>query len=165
MSTLGIIPARAGSKRIPGKNTRRLAGRPLVEWAFAAAAKAETLDRVVVTSDDPEVLRLAATFDPRWPLSRPAELAGDASPAVDYVRHALAVLESDGEGPFDVVVIVQPTSPLTLPEDIDATVRLLQSSGADTAVSVVRVPHHVNPIKFKRMEEDRLVPYLEEEEG
>jgi CMP-N,N'-diacetyllegionaminic acid synthase len=162
---LGIIPARGGSRRVPRKNVRPLGGKPLLCWAIEAAAAARRLDRLVVSSNDPEVLDLARRFDPALPVLRPAELAGDRSPAIDYVRHALRCLDGSGEGPFDALVILQPTSPFTLPADIDATIDLLERSGADTAVSVMAVDHAVHPAKWKRMEGDRLVPYLEDERG
>jgi CMP-N-acetylneuraminic acid synthetase len=165
LKTLGIIPARKGSKRLARKNVRPLGGKPLVIWTIEAARAARRLDRLVVSSDDPEVLALAAKVDPRLPLERPAELADDRSPAIDYVRHALGVLEAAGEGPFEAVAILQPSSPLTLSADIDATIELLDSSGADSAVSVMRLDHAAHPLKMKVLEGDRLLPYIEEERG
>ena len=88
---------------------------------------------------------MAERVDAGLALPRPAELATDISPAIDYVRHALASLEASGEDPFGVVVIVQPSSPFTTGGDIDATVALLESTGADTAVSVVQIEHAVHP--------------------
>ena len=93
VKTLGIIPARGGSKRLPRKNMRLLAGKPLVAWSIEAAQQARRLDRVVVSSDEPAVLELAAQYDKRLPLERPAEISRDDSPAIDFVRHALEVLE------------------------------------------------------------------------
>jgi CMP-N-acetylneuraminic acid synthetase len=166
MRALGIIPARKGSKRLVGKNLRPLGGKPLVRWVIEAARAAKALDRLVVSSDDDAVLDLARTFDDRLPLRRPSELAADDSPALDYVLHALEALElRSGEAPFDVVVILQPSSPFTLPADIDGTVHLLLKSGADTAVSVVELEHAVHPFKMKVMDGDRLRPFLEEERG
>lgn len=165
MPILGIIPARAGSKRLPRKNVLPLAGKPLVCWVIEAARAARSLDRLVVSSDDPEVLSLARGYDPSIPLQRPAELATDTAPAIDYVKHALGYLEQRGEGPFSVVVIMQPTSPLTQPEDIDATVQLLERSHADTAVSVFQPDQVIHPFKLKVMDGDRLLPYLREERG
>lgn len=165
MPILGIIPARAGSKRLPRKNVLPLAGKPLVCWVIEAARAARSLDRLVVSSDDPEVLSLARGYDPSIPLQRPTELATDTAPAIDYVEHALGYLEQRGEGPFSVVVIMQPSSPLTRPEDIDSTVQLLMRTGADTAVSVVQLDHAIHPVKLKIMEGDKLLPYLEEERG
>ena len=162
---LGIVPARAGSKRLPRKNVRPLAGKPLAAWVIETALASRCLDRVIVSSDDPEVLAIAAGFRADLALQRPAELADDTAPAIAYVHHALEVLERRGEGPFGATVILQPSSPLTLPEDVDATIELLAASGADSAVTVVRVDHAVHPVKLKTMTDDRLLPYLEDEAG
>lgn len=164
-NVLGIIPARGQSKRLPRKNLCLLAGKPLLGWAIEAARQSRRLNRLIVSSDDDEILAVARTYDDRLPLKRPLELAADDSPAIDYVRHALATLERDGKQTFDIVVILQATSPFTLPEDIDGTIGLLLSSHADTAVSVMRVDHAVHPVKLKTMSGDRLLPYLEEERG
>ena len=165
LRTLAIIPARAGSKRLPRKNVLPLSGRPLVAHVIAAALGATRLSRVVVSSDDPEVLAIARSVRPDLALARPPEIAGDTAPAIDYVRHALASLEAAGEPAFEAVAILQPSSPLTLPGDIDATLRLLEETGADSAVSVVRLDHAIHPAKLKRLEGDRLVGFLGEEEG
>jgi len=165
MRILGIIPARGGSKRVVEKNLRLLAGKPLVAWAIEAACQADRIDRLVVSSDDERILEIARGYDPRLPLRRPADLATDTAPAIDYVRHAIEELERASQTVFDAVVIVQPSSPFTLPVDIDATIDLLDSSGADTAVSVVEVEHALHPAKFKVLNGDRLAPYFEEERG
>jgi CMP-N-acetylneuraminic acid synthetase len=164
-NVLGIIPARGQSKRLPRKNLCKLAGKPLLGWAIDAARQARQLNRLIVSSDDDEILALARSYDVRLPLKRPPELAADDSPAIDYVRHALATLELDQERHYDVVVILQATSPFTLPADIDGTIDLLLAGGADTAVSVMRLDHAVHPVKLKIMSGDRLLPYLEEERG
>jgi CMP-N-acetylneuraminic acid synthetase len=165
MRTLGIIPARGGSQRVPGKNKRMLAGKPLVSWVVEAALKTRKLERIVVSSDDEEILSLAESYSPSLALRRPDEISGDQSPAIEYVRHALTSLESEGEVRFDVVVILQPSSPLTLAEDIDAVLDLLERTQADTAVSVVQLDHAIHPAKLKLMQGDRLIPYLENEKG
>jgi CMP-N-acetylneuraminic acid synthetase len=162
---LGIIPARGGSKRVPRKNLRLLAGKPLVAWSIEACLAAQSLSRVVVSSDDPETLDLARTYDPSLPLRRPAELATDTSLAIEFVRHALSTLESSGERPFEAVAIVQPSSPLTTGSDIDGVVRLLSGTGAESAVSVMEVGHDLHPLKLKVLDGDRLLPYLENEQG
>jgi CMP-N-acetylneuraminic acid synthetase len=161
---LGIIPARRGSKRLPRKNVRQLGGKPLVAWIIEAARAAKCLDRLVVSSDDPEVLEVASTYGRSVPLERPADLATDSSPAIDFVRHALECLPSGGQ-PFDAIAILQPTSPFTLSVDIDRTIELLERSGADSAVSVMRLDHAIHPAKLKTLSADRLLPYLEEERG
>jgi len=164
-TVLGIIPARGGSKRLPRKNVRMLGGKPLVAWSIEAALGARRLESVVVSSDDREVLDVARHYDPGLPLVRPAEISGDESPAIDYLRHALSALEGSGKGPFNAIVILQPSSPFTLAADIDATVDLLASSGADSAVSVMQLDHAVHPLKMKVLDGDRLLPYMDEERG
>lgn len=134
-------------------------------WVIEAARAARRIDRLVVSSDDPEVLAIAGGYDEHLPLPRPAELATDEAVAIEYVRHALAVLEGRGEGPFDAVAILQPSSPLTLPSDIDITIELLETSGADSAVSVMKLDFMIHPVKMKTLDGDRLLPYLEEEGG
>jgi CMP-N,N'-diacetyllegionaminic acid synthase len=163
--TLAIIPARAGSRRLTGKNMRLLGGRPLVGRAIDAARGSSRLSRIVVSSDDPAVLAFAASVEPGLALPRPPELATDDAPAIAYVRHALATLEAAGQPRFDAVAIVQPSSPFTLAADIDATLDLLERSGAESAVTVMRVSHDTHPAKLKTLDGDRLMPYLEEESG
>lgn len=165
MKTLAIIPARGGSKRVPGKNLRPLGGKSLVARSIETVLASKTIDRLVVSSDSEEVLTIARTYRDDIALRRPSEISGDLAPAIDYVRHALEVLEANSQTHFEAVVIVQPSSPFTLSEDIDATVSLLENSGADTAVSVMEVDHALHPAKFKVMEQDRLFPYFEEEGG
>ncbi len=162
--TLAIIPARAGSKRLPRKSLLELGGVPLVVRVLRAALGARTLDVVAVSSDDPLVLAACSGTPDVKLIERPAALATDTSPAIDYVRHTLIELERDAP-PFDVVVILQPSSPLTSSPDIDGTVHLLLNSGADTAVSVVKLDHAIHPAKLKVLSGTRLVPYIEEEGG
>jgi CMP-N,N'-diacetyllegionaminic acid synthase len=162
MRVLGIIPARAGSKRVPGKNLRILGGKPLVLRAIEAARGARTLSRVIVSSDDTEVLKLAGELG----LLRPAEISTDTALAIDYVHHALRILEGGGDARYEAVAILQPSSPFTTPEDIDETVAALEDApGADSAVSVVEVEHATHPLKLKRLVDGRLLSFLEEEGG
>src|SRR5260221_314973 len=96
-------------------------------------------------------------------LRRPPALARDASPAIEYVAHALATLEARERLRFGAVVILQPSSPMTLPEDVEATLALLRETGAESAATVMRVDHAFHPAKFKRLEGNRLLPYPGEE--
>jgi CMP-N-acetylneuraminic acid synthetase len=130
-----------------------------------AACAARRLDRLVVSSDDAEVLAIARDVQPGIALLRPAELATDTSLVVEAVRHALASVESADEPQFDAVAIVQVTSPFTQAEDIDAVIELLEHSGADSAVSVSEVAFDLHPSKFKVLEGDRLLPYFQDEQG
>lgn len=162
--TLGIVPARGGSKRLPRKNLCLLGGKTLVARAIETALAARELDRVVMSSEDPEILEAARAYGSEIPLVRPDELSTDTALALEFVRHALAVLEPV-EGRFDAVAILQPSSPLTRPEDIDATVRLLRESGAESSVTVSKIDQAIHPFKLKLLEGDKLLPYMEEENG
>jgi CMP-N,N'-diacetyllegionaminic acid synthase len=162
---VAIVPARAGSKRVPRKNLRLIGGVSLVARALGTARAARHVTTVVASSDDPEVLAIAAATPGVLPLRRPDELATDTALAIDYVRHVLASLAERGEAPFDAVVIVQPSSPFTTPEDVDAALELLFATGADSAVTVVELDHAIQPAKLKRMEGDRLIAHLEDEQG
>lgn len=165
MRALGIVPARGGSKRVPRKNLRPLGGRPLVAWSLEAATRARGLAQVVLSSDDEEILSLAARFPSAVALRRPDDISSDTAPALTYVEHALDARREAGEDAYDAVVIVQPSSPFTTPEDIDAVIALLDRTQADSAVSVMQVDHATHPLKMKRMDGDKLLPYLEEERG
>lgn len=165
MRTLGIITARGGSKRLPHKNRKFLAGKPLVAWVLSAAIKSQRLSHVVVSSDDEEILRIAKDIAPNSPLRRPPELSTDEAPSIGAVHHALAELESAGMQRFDTVAVLQPTSPFTLPGDIDDAIDLLEQSGADSVVTVMQV-RQLHPAKFKVFADgSRLLPYFEDDRG
>ena len=165
MKTLGIIPARGGSKRVPQKNKRILAGKPLICWILEEAVKASKLDKIVVSSDDQDILKIVGSYPKVLPILRPNDISGDQSLAIEYVRHSLGILENSDDEKYDQIVILQPSSPLTKVKDIDATIQLLETSGADTSVSVVKLDHAIHPAKLKVMENDLLLPYIEEEKG
>ncbi len=165
MRVLAIIPARGGSKRVPGKNKRLFAGKPLVSWVVEAALKARRLDRIVVSSDDDDILEIADKYPTILSIQRPTEISGDESLAIEYVRHALTSLKTYDGSVYDTVAILQPSSPLTRPIDIDSTIELLEESKADSSVSVMQLDHAIHPAKLKVLQKDRLYPYLEDENG
>jgi CMP-N,N'-diacetyllegionaminic acid synthase len=158
---LGVVPARGGSRRVPRKNLARVGGRTLVRRALETTLAAECFDRVALSSDDEDVLAEAAGLDVVR-VRRPPELAADTALAKDVLRHALGALD-DPARPFEAVGLVQCTSPFTAPEDVAATLELLEQTGAEAAVSVVRLDAAQHPLKLKRLEGDRLVPYLEDD--
>ena len=160
MRVVGIIPARGGSKGLPGKHLRPLAGRPMIAWTFAAARDSAELHRVILSTDDDAIAQAARTHGIDVPFMRPAALAGDDTPMLDVLLHAVAELATAGDAP-DAIVLLQPTSPLRTAGHIDAAVRLLFSSGADAVVSVVPVPHRFNPVSVLRLDGDRLAPYVD----
>jgi CMP-N-acetylneuraminic acid synthetase len=148
VDVLGLIPARGGSKGIPRKNLAQVGGKPLLAWTVEAALASRELSRIVVSTDDDEIAA-AAGVDV---LRRPAELAADETPMLDVIRHAIAELAPD------VLVLLQPTSPLRRGEHVDAAVRLLLESGADSVVSVVEVPHRYRPEALMDVVDARVVP-------
>ena len=145
MKTLGIIPARSGSKEIRKKNTKPLAAKPLIEYTFDCARKSRLLDRVILSTDSPEIKNMAIKAKIEAPFLRPLEISGNRSPAVQYIEHALKHLLSAEKYIPEIIVILQPTAPFRIAEDVDACIRLLVESGADTVISVSKVPKHYHP--------------------
>ena len=139
---VAIVPARGGSKGIRGKNVAPLGGRPLIAHTIRAAEAARTIDRVVVSTDSDAIARAARAAGAEVPFRRPARLASDSATTEAVVRHALAELSRAGEHP-DIVVVLQPTSPLRTAADIDSAVRLLRRTRAPSVVTVTRVDHPV----------------------
>lgn len=135
MTVFAVITARAGSKRLPGKNLRPLAGVPLVGWTIAAANRAKTLTACWVSTDDAAIAAAARALGGEAPFLRPAALSGDEASSADVARHALAEFETRGGKKADIVVLLQPTTPLLGPGPIDAAVRLV-TEGADSAQTV-----------------------------
>lgn len=129
---LGLIPARGGSKRLPGKNLTPLAGRPLIAWTIRAARDSVSLDRVVVSTDDPEIAEIAKRQGAETPFLRPARLALDDTSSEAVAVHALETLELER----GYLVLLQPTSPLRAGADIDAAVRRCRDAEWDALVSV-----------------------------
>jgi CMP-N-acetylneuraminic acid synthetase len=160
MTVVGVIPARGGSKGIPGKNVAQCAGRPLLAWTCDAARVARSLARVIVSTDDERIAEVARSLGVEVPFVRPGELAGDATPALPVLAHALDWLEASGTA-VEALVLLQPTSPLRHAHDIDQAVALFRSEGADTVVSVVEVPHRFHPESVMRERGGVLAPYLE----
>lgn len=165
---LAVIGVRSGSKGLPDKNVLPLKGHPLLAWIVSAALRAERVTRVVVSTDDVRYARIAADYGAETPFLRPASLASDASPDVDYVRHALHHLEdSEGYVP-DVVLRLLATVPTQTSGDIDAVVDvLLADRRATSAVVVTEARQH--PEKTMRIFElegrKRLAPYLRDRDS
>ena len=161
VKVLGLIPARGGSRSIPGKNLYPLCGRRLIEYTFHAAKGSRRLSRIILTTDDQQIASLGREYGIDVPFIRPANLASDDSPTLPVVKHALDFLEdNDGYRP-DIVVLLQPTSPLRTSSHIDEAVEMLISTSADSVVSVEEVPHRYNPCSIMKIEDGLLVPYLE----
>lgn len=163
MRLLAVIPARGGSKGVPRKNLRLLAGRPLIAHSIAAALEAASVDRVVVSTEDAEIADTARAHGAEV-VDRPAELARDESPTLAALQHAVATLAAaDGYRP-DAVLTLQPTSPLRTARHIDEAAALFAADpAADSLVSCVPVPHIFHPRSVMRRDAaGYLVPYLDD---
>ena len=154
MTSLGIIPARGSSKGVPRKNIRMLAGKPLLAWT-AEAAHASRLDRVILSSEDQEIIEVATNCSVEVPFIRPQELAEDHTPAIEVVLHAVKTLfGKEGYRP-DAVMLLQPTSPLRTTHHINQALGFFeQHPEATSLVSVVRVPHNMTPESIMLLGED-----------
>jgi CMP-N-acetylneuraminic acid synthetase len=141
---LGLVPARAGSKGVPGKNLRLLGAKPLLQYTAEAALGCRLLTRVVLSTEDERIAALGRRCGLDVPFLRPAGLAEDDTPMLPVVQHALRTLEAVGDH-YDAVCLLQPTSPLRTAEDIDGCIELLLSSGADAVVTTLPVPPEHNP--------------------
>ena len=137
-SVLALIPARGGSKGLPRKNVLPLGDRPLIGWTIAAAQASRFVDRIVLSSDDPEIIAVARSLGCDAPFVRPAALATDKAHSIDVALHALGVLGTR----YDYLVLLQPTSPLRTAADIDACIERCAQSNATSCVSVVEAHQH-----------------------
>lgn len=129
---LAIIPARGGSKGIPGKNIKLLGGKPLIAWTIEVAKQSQYIDRLIVSSDDDEIIEVAEKYGCEVPFKRPAELAQDDTPGIEAILHALNTLPER----YEYVVLLQPTSPLRQVEDIDQCIEMCEREQAYSCVTV-----------------------------
>ena len=136
MNILCVIPVRGGSKGVPGKNLRDVAGHPLVVWSIRHALESSTPMRVIVSTDSEQIAEVALAAGAEVPFLRPAELAQDTSPTEPTVLHAIQWVRSEGWEP-DLVVLLQATSPVRLADSLDRAIAQLLESGADSLVGVV----------------------------
>jgi CMP-N,N'-diacetyllegionaminic acid synthase len=163
---LAIIPAREGSKRVLQKNFRPFASTTLTDITIQHGLQSKLITDIVLSSDSEEVLSIGRKYEGVISLERPEEFSTDTSPAIEFVRHTLSVLEPQKGYTYDMVVILQPSSPLRFVEDIDKTIELLANNpDADSSVSVVKIDHMVHPVKLKVLKGEELLPYIEEEKG
>ncbi len=138
---VGIIPARGGSKGLPRKNVLPLHGKPLIAWTIEQAKASRYLDKVIVTTDDEEIASIAKTHGADVPFMRPQKLASDTARAIDVIFHALSWFEAHDET-VDILVLLQPTSPLRTAEDINSAIEVLFIKKARAVISVCETEHH-----------------------
>jgi CMP-N,N'-diacetyllegionaminic acid synthase len=159
-NVLCLIPARGGSKGVPHKNRRIAGGIPLISHTIRAARAARVASCVIVSTDDPEIARIADTEGAEV-IERPAAIAADESPVIDAVRHVLAMRMAAGAPDPDAIVLLQPTSPFRAPEDIDAAVDLFFSSAQTPVCSVYRT-EDAHPARMYRIVDRRLQSLMPE---
>lgn len=132
---LAIIPARGGSKRLPRKNVLDLCGKPLIAWSIEAALKSKYISKIIVSSDDEEILNIAKEYKADF-IKRPDELASDTATTFDALKHTLENVEK-----YDYVVLLQPTSPLRTEKHINEAIELIEEKNADAIISVCEMEH------------------------
>jgi CMP-N,N'-diacetyllegionaminic acid synthase len=143
-TVLGIVPARGGSKGIPRKNIRKIAGKPLLEYTARAALSAVRLTDVLLSTEDPEIAQIGESLGLEVPFLRPREISLDSTPMIDVVLHAIAWSHAHGHD-YDAVCLLQPTSPLRSSITIDRCISLLWERDVDSVISVRPVPTEYNP--------------------
>src|SRR5262245_2606487 len=151
---LGVVTARAGSKGIPGKNTKPLGGKPLILYTIEAAIASRAFDRIILSTDDEAAAALAKAAGCEVPFMRPADLAADDTPHLPVMQHALLWLRDREHYEPDSVMTLLPTSPLRQPAHIREAVAIEASSGADSVIGVDELPSHFNPMRVVRIDGD-----------
>jgi len=165
MKTLGIIPARGGSKGIPKKNIQLLGGKPLVAYTIEASLESKKLTRTILSTDDEEIADISRKYGVEVPFIRPKAISTDSSNAIEVIKHALNELEQDNII-YDYIVMLQPTSPFRTSYDIDGSLELLVEQKADSVISVVDVGSY-HPARMKFIDNETLIdpPFAEKYEN
>lgn len=153
---LAIIPARGGSKRLPRKNILNLAGKPLIAWTIEAALQSKYIDKVLVTSDDEEILKVSNSYGAST-IKRPMHLSQDNSTSFEAINHAIENTEE-----FDYIVLLQPTSPLRTSGHIDEAIQLIFQKKSDAIISVTEMEH--SPLWANTLPENESMDYFLREE-
>ena len=158
---LGIIPARGGSKGLPKKNIKTLCGKPLIEWSILRGLESEYIDRLIVSTDDPLIADIARSAGAEVPYLRPPELATDTTSTVEVLIDLLERLQADKDN-FDILVLLEPTSPIREKEDIDNMLLCLRENWEqfDSIMSIGKAATH--PALVKKTEGNYLLPYCGE---
>jgi len=145
---LAIIPARGGSKGLPNKNILRLAGKPLIQWTIDAAIKSKYIDRIILSTDNEIIANTCRTYGIENPFMRPVELAQDDSLAIDNYIYTIDRLNDKPNCNIKDFIVLQPTSPLRLTEDIDKAIELFYNKNADSVISYTEENHPIEWHKY-----------------
>ncbi len=141
---IAIVPARGGSKGLPGKNIKHLNGKPLIAYSIEAALKSSSIDRVIVSTDSQEIADIAIEYGAEVPFLRPANLASDSSNAIDSYLYTIDRLMQETGIVIDDFCVLQPTSPLRISSDIDAAVEVFSKNNADSVISFCEEHHPIS---------------------
>lgn len=144
MKILAIIPARGGSKGVPGKNIKLLGGKPLLQYTVEVALESNLLNKVVLSSDDENIIVLGGKIGAEVPFVRPNNISEDATPTLEVIKHCLKYYSEKGEN-YDAVCLLQPTSPFRSVAFLDEAIARFIAKKTDSLVSVQKVPHQYNP--------------------
>lgn len=155
-NVLAIIPARGGSKGIPGKNIKAFCGKPLIAHSIESALNCSLINRTVVSTDDDNIAQVARANGAEV-IKRPDELAVDTSLVIDAIRHAVLKVEEDGVD-VDIVLLLEPTSPFRRKQDLEKCVQILLDKKADSVATFTDA--HVSPNRLWRVSEDVVEPYI-----
>jgi CMP-N-acetylneuraminic acid synthetase len=158
---LGVIPARGGSKGIPGKNLYEISGKPLIQYTIEACKKSKLLTEFIISTDSEEIASFCQSIGCNSPFVRPANLSTDKALSLPVMLHALDFMERSIEDKYDIVVMLQPTTPLRSHKDIDNAIRILFDERADSVISVTEVGGH-HPLRMKRIVNGRLINYIDQ---
>lgn len=162
---LAVVAARGGSKGIPRKNIRLLLGKPLIAYAIEPAKQCAEIDRLIISSDDSEIIEVAKQYGAEAPFVRPAELASDTAKALPVIQHAVAFMENFDTCRYDLIVYLEPTGPLRIADDIHGAIDKAITTGADSVVGVFEL-EDANPVRVKKIVDDQLLPFcIPEPEG
>lgn len=156
---LAVIPARGGSKRLSRKNVKLLNGKPLISYTIEAAQKAENITHTVFSSEDVEIMKIAKEWGAYVPFKRPSELANDNVRNIEVIKHALEFMENENSIIYDIILLLQPTSPIRNSVHIDNAIELLSKSNFDSLASVKGPFKKRDPI-LKAIRKDVLEDYV-----
>lgn len=151
---LGIVTARGGSKGIPGKNIKLLAGKPLIAYTIEAAKNSEIFDRIILSTDDAEIADTARPYGIEVPFMRPPELAKDDTPHLPVIQHALSWLKDNEKYVPDYVMVLQPTSPFRQASHIKEAIDLIIKTNADSVLGVSEISENFNPHRAMVIDEN-----------
>jgi CMP-N-acetylneuraminic acid synthetase len=158
MKVLALIPARGGSKEVPRKNIKKFNGKPLIAHSIEVAFQAQSIDRVVVSTDDENIAEIAKMNGAEVPFLRPPEISGDKASDNQFLRHAINWFKNHNED-YSVIVLLRPTCLFRTSDDIDKAVQKLSTSGFDSVRSISRVGY--SPYWMKKKDNEKLVSFLD----